>query len=126
MSTKTNLLYVEARCSKTKLIWYQRYDLAVDGKWVLSKGEKTMSGVRNGENTPSAQDINLAHARIGPLFKCPHCGNTSFVKCGKCGKYSCYEGNGTMFYCGNPTCGNSGEVKGRIKEIGSDIGGSGQ
>lgn len=116
-----NLFFLEVKCKKTHSTFYARFDLAADDKWVLTYGEKNLprtSGSSSGKNV----NHDLSNCRVGPQYGCPYCGNTGFVKCSRCGKYTCYsEGRFTCEHCGH-----SGDVNGTIDEVSSTHGGRGQ
>ena len=40
---------------------------------------------------------------------CPYCGSTGWVRCGKCGKLTCYNGEGNSFTCA--WCKSSGKLQ---------------
>lgn len=103
---------MEARCTKTGKTYYLRYDLGADDYWTLTYGVKSIPADCKGSTSSSSQ-MSISKIKTGPQFKCPHCGNTSFVKCGKCGKFTCYNPNSKRFECGY--CDNKGEVSGYIK-----------
>lgn len=114
---KNDTIIIPMLCSVKKKKFYARYDLAFDKIWNLSYGLEEFPVDLSGRigDSEGTMNIDAAHTRMGPQYKCPHCGNKSFVKCGRCNEYSCYSGTGT-FSCAK--CGASGEVSGTISEIG--------
>lgn len=117
-----NLFFLELKCEKTHSTFYARYDLAADDRWVITYGVKNLPA---GTGGLSQKNVNrdISDVRWGPQYKCPDCGNRGFVRCGKCGKLTCYSNEG-RFTCAH--CGNSGNVEGSIEEISSTHGGRGQ
>ena len=106
-----NLFFLEAKCVKSGNTFYPRYDLAADDYWVLTYGEKTLPAGQDASG-PQGPRFNIPRRRVGPQYKCPWCGNTDFVKCGRCGKITCHKTNTSEFSCVH--CGNSGKVSGTI------------
>ena len=90
-----NLFFLEAKCVKSGKTFYPRYDLATDDYWVLTYGEKTLPA---GQNVAGSQGprFNIARRRVGPQYKCPHCGNKKIFLSKDCGaKACCYDGADT-------------------------------
>lgn len=110
---KNEAVLLPVNCVITHRPFYARYDYSYDGVWVLTYGLKELSEDA-GSGSGNISKIDLSNSRVGPQYKCPHCGNTSFVKCGNCGKLTCYSGNGN-FTCDH--CGNSGTVEGTIDNL---------
>lgn len=115
------VFFLNAKCEKCGKDFYPRYDYAADDKWVLTYGLKELP--QGGHADGSGSEVDISNARTGPQYKCPWCGNESFVKCGSCKKITCYSGQGT-FKCAH--CGHTGEVSGYIKDINISGFGSGQ
>ena len=114
---RNEAVFYTLRCTKNKKEFYARYDYAFDNKWVLTYGltelpEEDRMSSRRSENAKSTIDISLA--RTGPQYKCPYCGNRGFVRCGNCGKLTCYDYSG-HFACAH--CNNRGTVSGQIKNM---------
>lgn len=115
MSTDyTKAVFVPAKCSITNRDYYVRYDYGADGRWVLTYGVVPTDINPAERNNSPITSIDLSNSRTGPQFKCPHCGNRDFVKCGRCGELTCYDGSGS-FTCKH--CGNQGKVTGHIKDL---------
>lgn len=116
------VFFLTAKCVKCGKEFYPRYDYAADDRWVLTYGlkEKPADG---GSGGGSDMQESIANARTGPQYKCPWCGNESFIKCGRCKSITCYsgEGNATCAHCGN-----SGAVSGHITDVNVSGYGSGQ
>lgn len=106
-----NLFFLEAKCVKFGEIFYPRYDLGADDSWVLTYGQKNLP---IGQKTSGDGELrfNITKMRVGPQYKCPWCGNTDFVRCGKCGKITCHDSRSDDFSCVH--CGNSGKISGSI------------
>ncbi len=72
---------------------------------------------------PAAGNTSAEESYSGAFYsgclKCPTCGNTGFVKCGRCGELTCW--NEGHFVCA--ACGNSGEVTGTISDVNANSGG---
>lgn len=115
---KNEVVILPVNCVRTHKIFYARYDFAYDGVWVLTYGLKDIPSDTTGSSgSGSVSKIDLSKSRTGPQYKCPHCGNTEFVRCGKCKKLTCYSGSGN-FVCDH--CGNTGEVSGTIDSLEGD------
>lgn len=114
---KNEAVFFDVKCVKEKKLFHARYDFAADDRWVLTYGIrddvfKSMSISENAEK--NQKTIDLSNARTGPQYKCPYCGNNSFVRCGKCKKLTCYDDSG-VFTC--VSCGSSGKVSGVISNL---------
>ena len=114
---KNEAVFFPVNCIRTHRTFYARYDFAYDGVWVLTYGVKSIESGSSSSYGNELSRIDLSKSRVGPQYKCPYCGNTAFVHCGKCGKLSCYSGKG-HFLCDH--CGNSGEVNGTIDSLEGD------
>lgn len=115
---KNEAIILPVNCTRTHKTFYARYDFAYDGVWVLTYGLKDKpSDASVGGSDGGIIEIDVSNSRTGPQYRCPYCGNTVFVRCGKCGKLTCYPGKGT-FACDH--CGNRGEVNGTIDSLEGD------
>ena len=103
-----NFFFLEARCANTNKLFYIRFDKAAGGKWCQTYGLKSipLSAASNGFY--NKMEIDLSTTDIGPQYKCPYCGNETYVRCGSCGKIACADYNDNYFSC--PSCGHSGEI----------------
>lgn len=112
---KNEAVILPINCVRTHRTFYARYDYAYDGVWVLTYGLKDIpsDGIEQSSGGGMSR-IDLSNSRTGPQYKCPHCGNTEFVRCGRCGKLTCYSGSGN-FTCDH--CSNTGEVSGTIDSL---------
>lgn len=106
------VFFLEAKCGSTNKIFYPRYDYAADDRWVLTYGIENLS---SGDSVASMTEIDISNARIGPQYKCPHCGNTSYVRCGNCGKLTCLKADSNTFKCAH--CSSNGKITGSIEKI---------
>lgn len=113
---KDETFFVKAKCVTNKKDFFIRYDFAADKCWCITYG---VTSIPKNTSISSPSKIDTANARTGPQYKCLHCGNTSFVRCGSCHKITCYPG-GKHFKC--VYCGNSGEVSGTIESIDGSFG----
>ncbi len=109
----TTLFFLEAKCVYTGYDFYPRYDFAADDCWVLTYGEKTLPPGQTASANHD-QTLKVEKRRVGPQYKCPWCGNNSFVRCGKCRKITCYNNSLETFTCAH--CGNKGRISGIISE----------
>lgn len=116
------LFFLKAKCVNTNQDFYIRHDFAADDKWVLTYGLKE---IPSGENVGGVgMEVDYTSVRMGPQYKCPHCGNRQFIKCG-CGGYTCHIGGGaTTAKCAH--CGTEGEIRGSISSVEAKNTGSGQ
>lgn len=110
-----NVVFIEVMCGKAHKKFYARYDLAFDKKWVLTYGIKYIPpGETTSQFGSRTMKIDISKARNGPQYKCPYCNNNDFVRCGSCGKITCYTGTG-ISVC--EYCGDAGEVTGHIDSL---------
>lgn len=115
---KHEAIFIPVNCISSHRTFYARYDYAYDNTWVLTYGLKTLPSESSGNiMSTNMSKIDVSNARVGPQYKCPYCGNRSFVHCGKCHKLTCYSGTGN-FTCDH--CGNIGEVSGVIDSLEGD------
>lgn len=102
------LFFLKARCGKTSRDFYIRHDFAADDRWVLTYGLKD---IPIGETiTGATAEVDYTAVRIGPQYKCPHCGNIYFVHCSACHGYVCHPGNHVTRDFNCTYCGNKGKV----------------
>ena len=109
-----NLFFLEAKCVHTNQTFYIRYDKAAGGVWCQTYGVKGVPVGARGSIT-NKMEIDLSKSTIGPQYKCPYCGNESFVRCGTCHNLTCMPNNTDDFKCAH--CGKTGKITGYIKEI---------
>lgn len=79
---------------------------------------KKLFGLMAGKKQEEAPEEDNGTQMSGNIYgdvKCPHCGNTGYVKCGVCKRLSCWDG-GPKFHCA--VCGNNGTVTGTIDSLG--------
>lgn len=115
---KNEAIILSVNCLRTHRTFFARYDFAYDGVWVLTYGSKDVpSNISGSSGSGELFRIDLSNSRTGPQYRCPYCGNTGFVCCGKCKKLTCYSGSGN-FVCNH--CGNTGEVSGAIDSLEGD------
>ena len=100
---KNEAVFLPINCVNAHRTFYARYDFAYDGAWVLTYGLKDIPlDVSGGSGSGEGREIDLLNSRTGPQYRCPYCGNTSFVQCGAC------------------HCGHTGEVSGTIDSLEGD------
>lgn len=117
------LFFLKAKCVNTNKDYYIRHDFAADDRWVLTYGVKELPP--STQVGGAAMEIDYSAVRIGPQFKCPHCGNRLFIRCGRCGGYTCYQGlEGQMSKCMH--CGREAVASGSIDSVTADKTGIGQ
>lgn len=117
MSIK-NTVFVPARCDKTKKDFYIRTDLNAEGKWVFTYGLKELPEQETlySDGAAELQELDLSNGiKTGPQYKCPYCGNTDFVRCGRCQKQTCLAHGRTDFHCAH--CDIIGTLNGGIPSI---------
>ncbi len=116
------LFFLKVKCAENRETFYVRHDLAADDRWVLTYGVKTLPPGESsfGEN----MQFNYGSIRLGPQYKCPHCGNRSFFRCGACGNYTCHDKAKKTAICAH--CGNDDPIEGSIESVESCNNGIGQ
>lgn len=114
-----NLFFLEAKCVKTKADFYIRFDKAAGGVWCQTYGVKFAPQSTAG-TAYNKMEIDISKSTFGPQYKCPHCGNTGYVRCGTCGKITCMPSNTKDFTCAH--CGKTGVINGKIKDISGNSG----
>lgn len=118
------LFFLKAKCGSTNRDFYIRHDFAADDRWVLTYGVKELSG---GENVSGAgMEVDYTTARTGPQYKCPYCGMKNFIRCGKCGEYTCHPGSAENKHFKCAHCGHEGEISGHITSVEAKNTGIGQ
>lgn len=118
------LFFLSAKCAKTNQPFYIRHDFAADDRWVITYGVKELPSAEISFGGPL--QIDYGSIRVGPQYKCPHCGNEHFVRCGACGKYTCHPCDETKkeFKCSY--CAYEGTISGYIESVESCNSGNGQ
>lgn len=111
---KNEAVLLPVNCISSHKEFFARYDFAYDEVWVLTYGIKGIQKEFTCNDTSKCKKIDIENTRTGPQYKCPYCGNRDFVKCGSCGKLTCYSGDGN-FVCDH--CGNVGAVSGTIDSL---------
>ncbi len=102
-----NLFFLEAKCVKTNKDFYIRFDKAAGGIWCQTYGVKYKP--QNLNNTAyNAIKIDISKSTVGPQYSCPHCGNDNYIKCGTCGKLTCFKYGDKEFTCAH--CGKHSTV----------------
>lgn len=114
-----NLFFLEAKCANTDKVFYIRFDKAAGGVWCQTYGVKSKPTDSAGGSFQS-MELDISNSTKGPQYKCPHCSNTSYVRCGNCGKLTCFPKEGKNFKCAH--CEHEGIVSGYITEIGGNSG----
>lgn len=113
---KNEAVLMSVKCSRTHKSFFARYDRAYDGVYVLTYGLKEAPQDVSGSSGEEGGEvkIDLSNSRTGPQYKCPYCGAVGFVRCGSCGKLTCYDYSG-HFTCEH--CGSAGSVEGTIASL---------
>jgi len=123
MANKPTVVFIPARCNKTGKEFFIREDLAADGAWVRTYGITSISQSDvSGDSTETVIDYN--NHRIGPQYKCPHCGNKQIFWCTSCGLKACCHDGSDGWYC--PLNGTKGSFSTEKKTSFSGSGGQGQ
>ena len=127
--------YINAYCQSKK---YKHYIIRVDhysNGWYMVSGFLSAADAsrkkyttifdkyrRKSATTSLPQDDFMVEEEISfsggiisdDYYSCPYCGNTSIVKCGKCGRVCCNPDNSKFFRC---LCRNSGTISGTIQSL---------
>ncbi|MUG96837.1 hypothetical protein F7734_32650 [Scytonema sp. UIC 10036] len=114
------VVIVMARCSHSKQGFGIRVEEKSSQHWVAdwAFAIKEAAAKREGyDRSEIAGSFEIDAAYPG----CPHCEESSFVKCGSCGKVACWDGKRTTHTC--PWCGCKTEISGSIKNlsVGKDL-----
>lgn len=110
--SKDNVL-IEAKCAKTKKVFFLKLSKGADGVWVLLQGDKFAP---QGEDTQGMSvGIEVQNVRVSPRYQCPHCGNKSLVECSCSNKITCWDGQSSKAYCAY--CYQWIEVSGQIESL---------
>lgn len=118
------LFFLKAKCASTHKDFYIRHDFAADDRWVLTYGVKELPS--GGDIGGSGMQVDYSSVRVGPQYKCPHCGNVSFIHCGTCGEYTCHPSSDQK-ECECAHCGNKGQLSDKcIESVEAKNTGSGQ
>ena len=115
-----NLFFLEAKCVNTNKTFYIRYDKAAGGRWCKTYGVKSIPQSNTEDGSYGKMQINISNAYTGPQYKCPYCGNKSFVRCGTCKKITCIPSGAKDFKCAY--CDKTGQIDGIIKDISGNSG----
>ena len=94
---------MKAHCSVHKKVFYIRYDLGADDVWCESYGLKELPPEYHGEEGSGSSSLDISNSRVGPMYKCPWCGNRSWWRHGSnssCQAISCYDGEAKNVVCG--------------------------
>lgn len=70
---------------------------------------------RPGSVLPEEGRGRVATYQSHASYRCPQCGASSFVQCGRCSQLACWEESWEIFRC--PRCGDSGPVHDFIERI---------
>ena len=114
-------VFLKSKCSKPGRDFLIRLDFNAEDRWMITYGVKDIPKEDRKTSAPATK-VNISEAIMGPLFACPHCGNGSFFRCGKCGSYVCMEEKADKGYC--PVCREEKKMNGYIKEVTGSGGGS--
>lgn len=99
---------VMAKCKLS----YKSYGIRVERRandvwyctWAFQLTEKAGNNEGYGNNMISGRvEVDMEYPG------CPYCGGKGWVSCGRCGKLTCYNGEGNCFTCA--WCKNSGELQ---------------
>lgn len=102
-----NLFFLQAKCGHTHGTFYIRFDKAAGGTWCQTYGVKTVPQSASG-SVNSRVSIDISEATTGPQYRCPYCGNESYVRCGQCKQLTCFNYGDRDFTCAH--CGHIGTV----------------
>ncbi len=111
------MIAVMSRCVKTKKLFGIRFDTNNGKNWEAAWAFPLKEGADKREKG-YAVSIKGSFVLGNDYPGCPYCGNPSFFMCGKCGKFSCYDGKTKHVIC--PHCGNEGDLDSPITEIRGD------
>ena len=109
-------LFLAAKCTKKKNNFLISIKKDYQG-WTASYAVKAGKSFEPGTGTQNGKTIETPGGLfVGKGYKCPWCGDMSFVKCNCCGGklFACYDDSG-IHIC--PHCGSKGEVGGQIESV---------
>lgn len=103
---RNNVVIVPAKCQHTGKMYGIRSERRDDGwhmNWAFELSEEEVERENFEEESISGQVV------IDPEYPgCPYCGGNGFVRCGKCGKLSCWGEEGALFSCQH--CGHTSKI----------------
>ena len=109
-----DIVIVSARCSGTTGGFGIRFERSAEAQWsatwtfALKEGVATREGYDQSEITGT---IRLDSSYPG----CPHCAKASIVRCGRCGRVACWDGEARVVTC--PWCKNRELIGGQITSL---------
>lgn len=103
---KKNAIVIIAACGKSKRKFAIRSE-QISNAWYFTWAFKINESRIKSEGFDKSKISGLLYV-ANEYPGCPHCGATGFVRCGSCGKISCFGENDKLFTC--PFCGISGET----------------
>ncbi len=106
--------YVAARCRQNAQDSVIRLELR-SGQWWAAHGAPTAPWESQG--TPTAVSGGIWSA---PEYACPYCEAHNFMRCGSCGKLTCWKPADSVAVC--RWCGNTGPVSGSIDSVDTFLG----
>ena len=111
-----NIVIVAARCGQTAGGFGIRFEQSGEARWsaTWAFALNESAAMREGyDRSEISGTIDLAPSYPG----CPHCAKSAIVRCGGCGKVSCWNGETRVVTC--PWCRNRAELAGAITTLSS-------
>ena len=112
--TPRNIVIVAARCGQTAKGFGVRFERSGEVRWsatwafALNERAASREGYDRSEISGTIE--------LGPSYPgCPHCAKSAIVRCGTCGKVSCWNGETRVVTC--PWCKNRAELAGAITKL---------
>jgi transcription elongation factor Elf1 len=109
-----NITIVVARCSRNSGGFGIRFERSGETRWYATWAFalKETAAKREGYDRSEISGV----IQLYPSYPgCPHCANSQIVRCGHCGKVSCWDGETRLVTC--PWCGNRAEIAGAITSL---------
>lgn len=109
-----NIVIVAARCGQTAGGFGIRFERTGEAGWsaTWAFALKESAARREGYDRSEIKGtIQLSPSYPG----CPHCAKAAIVRCGNCGKVSCWDGEVRVVTC--PWCKNQAELAGSITTL---------
>jgi len=109
---------VVARCAKAASGFGIRFEQPSEGQWFATWAFGVTEGRANREGYDRSELSGTI--KVHPSYPgCPHCATRALVRCGDCGKVSCWDGETRLVSC--PWCQSQAQIEGMIRKLTTSI-----